>query len=217
MSIALPDIYRAVSTGSPTAPALAFGTGVISSIGPCLTTRAAVLRGLLAQRTGSARAMLAGAFVAGLLCAFGLIGTSASLWYRIAHASEFLYATLAGVLVLAGASAIAARASGIECRVKRRIRACAGGAFVSGAALGLLASPCCAPAIASIAGLAALNASHGIGIASVFCFGTGNAAPLVAAAAFDAPRLQRGAYREAAAIVNAGVLLSLGAYYAVLA
>jgi cytochrome c biogenesis protein CcdA len=73
--------------------------------------------------------------------------------------------------------------------------------------------------LASLAGVAMLDSTHWLGLATALCFAAGHVTPLLPAAVgmrmWHMP--ERVDWRTASEIVSGGVLLSLGAYYALLA
>lgn len=211
-------LSHALAGHSMAAPALAFTVGVITAVSPCVAIRVAAMRSLLSGTPGKRRLSVAGAFIAGLLCACMVITSSVSLWSRVAAASPWIYCILASGLAWVGLRALTtAGASHDGCASPHA--ASHGWAFVNGASLALVPSPCCTPVLASVAGLAMLNATHWLGLATALCFAAGHVAPLLpAATGLPAPRAVQGKnWKVASEIVSGGVLVSLGAYYAFLA
>lgn len=205
-----------------TAPALAFVAGLVTAAGPCLGTRLASVTALTAGLEGARRVAAAGTFVSGIVASYVLIGSSSALWWRIAHGASWTYAALAVGLGVCGIRALVQVGAQRSCAV----RACAprmaslGSAFLSGASFALVASPCCTPILATIAGVAAKAPSPFFGMGVAGAFALGHTAP-VFPALFGSGRLYAGLRRHSlqrpASIVAGGVVLALGGYYALLA
>lgn len=204
--------------GSLATLAAAFVAGLASSAGPCVAQRYAMLGALTGAAGWSERVRSSALFVAGLACVYASFGAVAS-W--LAHAvlwSTPIYRTIAALLVVNALRCVfipeppcgetAARANS------------RGGAFVLGAASALVVSPCCTPFAIAAATMASAGNAPLLGAAVLAVFAIGHGAPVVAAVTtfgglWRAWRLS--VPQSAASLVNGGVMLALGAYYAALA
>lgn len=199
--------------------AAAFVAGLVSSAGPCVAPRYLILGALTGTRTWREDARTAALFVSGLACVYAAFGAAAS-W--LAHAiawSTPIYVTLAATLTFCGLRSICT--VGRECRAESpRIGTPAGSAFVLGASSALVISPCCMPFVLGAVSAAAAASAPFVGAAMLATFSVGHAVPLVAASAAFGCLRRYARYRfptEAGSVVNGGLMLALGMYYAVLA
>jgi cytochrome c-type biogenesis protein len=212
------ELLNAVAGGSPIAPAIAFGVGIVTSAGPCLGPRLASLAGLAANARGAHRVRIVTAFVGGLCLSYTLIAASSALFSRVTALSMWVYAALAALLawnglrtLIVGERACVHGATGAG--------SC-GSAFVSGASFAFVASPCCTPIVASVAGIAGLNDAHWFGLGVAAAFALGHAVPVILASLGAAGARVVGlshAWRLPLSVVGGGVMLALGGYYALLA
>lgn len=210
-------LTRALVTHAPTAPAFAFAAGLLSSLGPCLTTRLAAIGGLVAGTTPARRVGLVAAFSGGILGASAAITCSAALLRHVVTASSLVYGIVAVAFGWYGLRALL-RCDSHAHRPVLSGRS-AGWAFLSGGALGMIASPCCTPVIASIAGLTMLDGGRWTALVTSAAFSIGHVSPVLAlgmSATRLPPRTSDG-FARCATVVTGGVLLSLGGYYAMLA
>ncbi len=219
MSDVVADFMRALSLRSAAAPGLAFGAGVVSSVGPCLGTRVASLSALIEEQSGMRRCLIVAVFVTGLVLSYMLIASCAALCVRTAVASRGIYTLLAaGLVIFALRSLLQQGTHACNHEIVGR-HASFGWAFFNGASLAFVASPCCTPVVASIAGLANSGTmSYTLAVAALFAIG--HALPLVAATACAArvsQTLRSEGWGTALRVMNGGVLLALGGYYALLA
>ena len=192
------DVASQLSSNPAAALPLLFGAGVLTSLTPCvypmIPITAAIVGGQsAAERAGTAIAsrwrplMLTGVYVVGLASVYaglgllaGLTGTmfgtvSANPWAFFAMANLLLIAALSmlGVLPVRVPSSILQRASnaGTGGRV--------GGAFIMGAASGLVAAPCSAPVMAAVLTWVSTTGSALLGFVYLFVFSLGMCTLLV--------------------------------------
>lgn len=201
--------------------ATAFGTGLASSVGPCVAPRVAAVMGFAAESVGGARFARIGAFVLGLCAGYVALGSIAGAVGGLGAYSSYAYAGLAGWLALSGIRTILAASHDRACDGSRAARtgSSLGTAFVAGSAFATVGSSCCGPLGAAVA----IGRYGGSGFAETVglmtAFALGHAAPVVAVAS-GSHRLARAgrAYFPAWAISTIGGALSLAlaGYYALL-
>lgn len=221
MTDPIAGLLRALAVQSPTAPALAFVVGVVTSAGPCVAPKIASVVGMSADATGRRRLAVGIFFACGLACAYALITVSASAFLRINAESRWIYLLLSGILVWQGIRAIV-RTGIHDCSPPLRsggsIRPSLCRALIAGASYAFVLSPCCTPFIASVAGIAtSLRPLYAAAIAAAYGFG--HAAPVLAGSllASHAWESLAGRMRGPLAVIGGGTMLALGGYYAILA
>ncbi|HUY42081.1 MAG TPA: cytochrome c biogenesis protein CcdA [Candidatus Dormibacteraeota bacterium] len=203
-------------------PALAFAAGVAGSVGPCFAARAASLTGLTSGARGVRRLVLVATFVVGIVASYVLIASSATLWFRIAMQSSWIYGALAFGLLIYGARGLA-RSNTHECcgaTMSAPAVRSIGCAFLSGASFAFVASPCCTPVLVAIAGVAAKASSPFFAAAVAAAFAIGHGMPLTLLTCRDSRicgLLHGEQWRRAASVVGGGVMVALAGYYALLA
>ncbi len=215
----LSDGLRAAATRSAAAYPLIALAGAATSVGPCVAPRALAVAAL-AHRAARPAPVIA-AFIAGVLGAYAAVAAGAGAVASLLGASHAAYALLAAALAVAGTITLA-RANGTQCDARAHHasrRSGLGGVALLGASSALVVSPCCAPAVAAIAGLtAASGRADGVALAAAFAFG--HALPLVAAGmagARVASGLRTIAAHQAPAIVSGTLMLALAAFYGAVA
>ena len=221
---------RAAATRSPLAYPLVFAAGVATSVGPCVAPRYVAVAALAnaARRPWH----VVGAFVAGLVGAYALLGLAAGALGTLWSTSGTVYLILAaglgagGILTLLRADPRdrhdhdhdhGGRRDGGRAK---RAQASAGGTFLLGASSAFVVSPCCTPVVAGIAGLTTLGGRTVEGVALLVAFALGHALPLLAAGVLGtriAALLARAAASSAPAVVAGTLMLALAAYYGALA
>lgn len=215
----MPDPIAAALTAAmqhrPFALAALFAAGIATSIGPCAAPRYVALAGLSAADRGKARLPLC--FAAGLVGAYAAFALAGAMLLRNVVSSPWLYGAICVVLGAGGIRAL--WQGGSSCCTSERGAAGSGGAFLMGASLALLASPCCLPAVF---GVVALAPQIGAGYAAVLlaAFAAGHiSTPLACACGMVrfAPRHPGATAQRALAAVSGTLLLALSAYYGALA
>jgi cytochrome c-type biogenesis protein len=202
------------------APPLAALAGIATSFGPCVAPRFVAVAALVAGRTGTARWKLLAAFAIGLCCAYALVGMTSGLLGRVAAQSAYMYAALALAFGLGGSIALVWTSHDVGRIAHAPGPASHGGALLLGASFALVASPCCTPIVAALAGIGAASANPWLGATTLGAFAFGHALPLVAAGMGSgrvADALRRWKLEPALATVGGALMLALGGYYALLA
>lgn len=189
-------------SGSPlVAIPLLFAAGVLTSLTPCvypmIPITAAIVGGQnLAATPGAAAlpalprwrtAALTGAYVLGLAAVYaglGLVAGMTGTMFGAVSSNPWAYFFMANLLMLASLSmfdVIPVRLPSIL--VQRASNAGTGGraagAFVMGAASGLVAAPCSAPVMAAVLTWVSVTQSAGLGFVYLFAFSIGMCALLV--------------------------------------
>lgn len=160
---------------------------------------------------------LAAAFCAGLLLGYASFAAAAWIFHDALQYSQSLYAALAAAFGAAALWPLLRPSCSHQVAVKPVSGA---GAMLLGLCLALVVSPCCAPVIVAVMAYAAASANVPHAAVLLVCYAAGHALPLLAlagaaqkcAAVFTALATAR-----TSVLVSSGVLLALGAYYAVLA
>lgn len=211
---------RAASMQNVWAAPLAFAAGAVSSIGPCVAPRFIAIAGLTAgkQRRQSAGALCG--FIGGLVSAYAALGAAASLLVRAGAFSTALYDLLAVALIAGGIQTLLREPQSCEHASQPGNGAGFGAAFLLGACFAFIVSPCCTPIVAVIAAYSAASGNVLFGAGILACFAAGHAVPL-ALTGVCAERLStllaRSNLQRAARTAGGGLMLAVGAYYAVLA
>lgn len=191
--------------------------GLASSVSPCAAARAAALCGIVRGSSGRERIVLVLAFAGGLGAACLAIVSSISLWRLVVHISSWAYAAISATLLWLGAKTLFGAQHSV-CRQQRLAPVSTGASFLTGAALGFVGSPCCMPVIAFLASMAAVSATRVDASVAAVCFTIGHVAPLLLTAKeMKVPRLLPGMTALSLDTIAGSVLISMGAYYALLA
>ena len=170
---------------------LLFAAGIATSLTPCIYPMIPITAGILggAAAGGQSRRRTVGltaAYVGGLALVYSLLGLLAGLTGSIFGAvssSPWAYFTMANLLLVAGGvmldlaplvvpTGIATWAAGLGGRSPA-------GAFAMGAASGLVAAPCGAPAFAAVLTFVAASRSSMLGLVYLLAFSLGLTALLV--------------------------------------
>jgi cytochrome c-type biogenesis protein len=186
-------------SGSPlTALPLLFGAGVLTSLTPCvypmIPITAAIVGGQSLGRDGAtlppARArtvLLTGAYVLGLATVYAGLGLLAGLtgtMFGAVSSNPWAYFTMANLLLLAALAMFDVIPVRLPASLMQRAATAgtggrAAGAFVMGAASGLVAAPCSAPVMAAVLTWVSSTQSAGLGFVYLFTFSLGMCALLV--------------------------------------
>lgn len=210
----------AVALRSPLAYPLVFAAGAVTSVGPCAAPRYVAVAALVNASRRPWR--IVGAFVAGLVGAYVVLGAVAGALGTVWAASGFVYAALAITLGIAGLWTLA-RGGAVDahdCARGTSARTSLGGTFLLGAASAFVVSPCCTPFAAGIAGLTIAGGHAVDGVALLAVFACGHALPVVAAGLVGSRIggvLRHVAASQAPPVVAGSLLLALAAYYGTLA
>ncbi len=194
----------------------AFIAGLATSIGPCVAPRYLALASLVAESDARQRWMRVTCFIVGLMLSYGLLATTASLLGAIFALSPFVYLALALSFLVFGLRALTTHeSSSHQCA-----RSSVGSAVLTGGALGLVFSPCCAPVVGMMASVAAASGSLAAALAATSAFALGHVAPLVALGVGlkigDRLRFPL-ALEGAMGTIGSGLALALACYYGILA
>ena len=195
----------------------AFAAGLGSSLGPCAASRYVALAALVSSTSGRGRWLQVASFIAGLLLCYALLAVTASLVGALIALSRFVYLGLALCFGILGLRTLT---NAQTCVQRRSADTSPGSAFITGGALGLVISPCCAPVIGIMATVAAASGSFRTGLLAGFAFMLGHISPLatVGIGLKIGERFRVGHAVEAAmSTVGGGLLLSLAFYYGILA
>lgn len=206
----------AASGGSAWTPLFAFAAGAMTAVGPCAAPRFVAIVGLTSGRTRTAALRRLGAFAVGTCAGYAAIASTLSLLRVLGAWSAIAYAVLAACF---GAAAIAHAFKETPHSCRRDVPASGSAAFLTGASLTLVASPCCAPVLVLLASVASFTLSVPMLIGSAAAFALGHVAPLLivgSSASGIARRFQAPGWSGALATVNTGLFLGLCAYYTVL-
>ena len=170
---------------------LLFGAGVATSLTPCIYPMIPITAGILggAGATGRSRgrtAVMTLAYVSGLALVYSLLGLLAGLTgtlFGTVSSNPWAYFTMANLLLVFGLAMLDV----VPVAAPRRLVAWAGrlagdsvgGVFAMGAASGLVAAPCGAPAFAAVLTFVAATGSAALGLLYLLAFSLGLTALLV--------------------------------------
>ncbi len=212
---------RAASVHSAWAIPIVFATGALSSVGPCVAPRFIAAAGLTGGRARRESSIVMLSFISGLVVAYAGFGAAASLVGKAAQFSTYIYYALATALAFAGGAALWGTAETHRCiHFKVRRSTGIGASFLLGASFALVVSPCCTPVVIAILAYTSASGDALYGSTLLAVFAVGHALPLLGVGfgvqqlgeLLAGPRL-----RAAASTASATLMLSLAAYYAVLA
>lgn len=202
---------------------LLFGAGLATSLTPCIYPMIPITAGILggagaAGRSRGRTARLTLAYVGGLAVVYSLLGLLAGLTgtlFGTVSSSPWAYLLMANLLLLFGLAMLDV----VPVAAPRRLVEWAarfagdsvGGVFAMGAASGLVAAPCGAPAFAAVLTFVAATRSAALGLLYLLVFSLGLTALLVvvglsSGVAASLPR----AGRWSAWVKRAGGVLMLG-------
>jgi thiol:disulfide interchange protein DsbD len=194
MLFALP-IAATLSDRPLAALVLVFTSGVLTSLTPCvypmIPITAAIVGGqsLGDTRRRPARVLaLTGAYVLGLALVYAGLGLFAGLsgtLFGAVSTSPWLYFAMANLLVIAALAMLDVIPVRVPQALLRRAATAgngerAAGAFIMGAASGLVAAPCGAPVMAAVLTWVSTTRSAALGFVYLFVFSLGMTALLVA-------------------------------------
>jgi thiol:disulfide interchange protein DsbD len=171
---------------------LLFAAGLATSLTPCVYPMIPITAGILggAGATGITRrrtAVLTGAYVAGLALVYALLGLLAGLTgslFGTVASSPWAFFVTGNLLLVFGLALLDVFTvnlpQGLASWAGRLGASSPGTAFVMGAASGLVAAPCGAPAFAAVLTFVAGTGSAVLGFIYLFVFSLGLTALLVA-------------------------------------
>lgn len=169
-----------------------FAAGIGTSLTPCVYPMIPITAGILggAGASGVSRgrtALLTGAYVVGLALVYSLLGLLAGLTgslFGVVASSPWAYFITGNLLLVLGLALLDVFTVNVPQRVAgwaaRLGAGSPGGAFTMGAASGLVAAPCGAPAFAAVLTFVAATGSAVLGFVYLFVFSLGLTALLVA-------------------------------------
>jgi cytochrome c-type biogenesis protein len=175
---------------------LLFGAGLATSLTPCvypmIPITAGVLSGLGTARPARGRALaLTLAYVAGLALVYSLLGLLAGMTgtlFGTVSSSPWAYFLTANLLLVFGLAMLDVFTVSAPARwaawAGRLVGDSPGAAFVMGAASGLVAAPCGAPAFAAVLTFVAGSGSPALGFLYLLTFSLGLTALLIAVGLF---------------------------------
>jgi cytochrome c-type biogenesis protein len=184
-----PDLVATLREQPLLAIPLLFGAGLATSLTPCvypmIPITAGVLSGLGAGRPARGRAgVLTLAYAAGLALVYSLLGLIAGMTgtlFGTVSSSPWAYFLTANLLLVFGLALLDVfTLSAPAAWAGRRVGDSPGAAFAMGAASGLVAAPCGAPAFAAVLTFVAGSGSAALGFFYLLAFSLGMTALLVA-------------------------------------
>ncbi|MBL0938446.1 MAG: sulfite exporter TauE/SafE family protein [Gemmatimonadaceae bacterium] len=233
----LTDISSQLSSSPAAALPLLFGAGVLTSLTPCvypmIPITAAIVGGQSSSdQTGDTKPSrwrplgLSLAYVLGLASVYAGLGLLAGLtgtMFGTVSSNPWAYFVMANLLMLAGLAMLDVIPVRVPSAIMQRA-ANAGtggrtaGAFVMGAASGLVAAPCSAPVMAAVLTWVSTTKSAGLGFVYLFTFSLGMCTLLlvVGLSAGSLSRLPRaGAWMLTVKKVFAFIMIAMAEYYLV--
>lgn len=217
------QIAEAMQAGGPWLVPLAFVAGLCTSLNPCVyPMMGAVVAYVWAQgeRVAWRTVAIGATFLLGLCFVYCVLGALGSLVAPLLGLTRTHWAFIAGGVCIA-AGVIMADIIRVEIpsfslapRYWDRLKGLPG-AFVLGALLGVVATPCATPPLAAILSVAAAKQAAVLGAALMFVYGVGHGLPTIAIglAAGRVSALQRFANRgRLLQVVGGWLLFALGVY-----
>lgn len=198
--------------------ATAFGAGVVSSFGPCVAPRFLAITSFMAGKKGTRRWVHAGIFIFGLCSSYVLLSSAVGTIVRSSAYSSLVYSLLGTGLTVAGiATVVRTQRCSLRCVPAGRVSY--GAPFMVGTLLATVASPCCGPLAAAVAGAGLAGQPAAWSYAVPAAFALGHATPLsVAALGWTGIETLLVRLPKAATQTVFGALtIALGSYYALLA
>jgi len=209
---------------------LLFGAGVATSLTPCIYPMIPITAGILggAGATGRSRgrtAVMTLAYVSGLALVYSLLGLLAGLTgtlFGAVSSNPWAYFVMANLLLVFGLAMLDV----VPVAAPRRLVTWAGrlagdsvgGVFAMGAASGLVAAPCGAPAFAAVLTFVGATGSAALGLLYLLAFSLGLTALLVVVGLSSGTLASLpGAGRWTAWVKRAGgvLLIAMAEYYLV--
>ena len=207
-----------------------FAAGLATSLAPCVYPMIPITAGLLggagaAGRSRGRTAVLTFAYVAGLALVYSLLGLLAGLTgtlFGTVSSSPWAYFAMANLLLLFGLAMLEV----VPVAAPRRLVEWAarltgdsvGGVFAMGAASGLVAAPCGAPAFAAVLTFVAATRSAALGLLYLLTFSLGLTALLVVVGLFSgavASLPRAGRWTQWVKRAGGVILLAMAEYYLV--
>lgn len=233
----LTDITAQLSGNPAAALPLLFGAGVLTSLTPCVYPMIPITAAIVGGQSSSEQAGITKAsrwrplglsmvYVVGLASVYAGLGLLAGLtgtMFGTVSSNPWAFFVMANLLMLAGLSMLDVIPVRVPAAIMQRA-ANAGtggrmaGAFVMGAASGLVAAPCSAPVMAAVLTWVSTTRSAGLGFAYLFVFSLGMCTLLVAVgvSAGTLNRLPRaGAWMLTVKKGFAFVMIAMAEYYLV--
>jgi thiol:disulfide interchange protein DsbD len=191
----LPEIGPLLSDQPVAALALAFVGGLLTSLTPCIYPMIPITAALVGgQSVGDARPnkrralILTFAYVLGLALVYALLGLLAGMsgtMFGAVSTNPWLHLAIANLLILAALAMLDVIPVRLPAALTARAASAgeggrAAGAFVMGAASGLVAAPCGAPVMVTVLTWVSLTKSALLGFLYLFVFSLGMCALLIA-------------------------------------
>ena len=184
---------------------MAFGSGVIASLTPCVYPMVPItvsIFGATGDNTSRVRgAMLSGAFVLGIAALFtpmGLISVFSGKLMGSALSNQWVILGLAALFTALASSMFGAFELALPSSMTNKLSTVGGvgfkGAFVMGLVMGLIAAPCTGPFLTGMLIVIAASKSYVLGAVALFAFAMGLGVIFFIAGAFGANLPKGGAW-----------------------
>jgi cytochrome c-type biogenesis protein len=231
------DLSAQLSSNPAAALPLLFGAGVLTSLTPCVYPMIPITAAIVGGQTPSEQSGVTVAsrwrplglsltYVVGLATVYAGLGLLAGLtgtMFGTVSANPWAYFTMANLLLLAGLAMLDVLPVRVPAALMQRAAGAGtggrvAGAFVMGAASGLVAAPCSAPVMAAVLTWVSTTGSALLGFAYLFTFSLGMCTLLVAVglSAGTLSRLPRaGAWMLTVKKGFAFVMIAMAEYYLV--
>jgi cytochrome c-type biogenesis protein len=233
----LTDITAQLSGNPAAALPLLFGAGVLTSLTPCVYPMIPITAAIVGGQSSSEQAGITKAsrwrplglsmvYVFGLASVYAGLGLLAGLtgtMFGTVSSNPWAFFVMANLLMLAGLSMLDVIPVRVPAALMQRAANAgtggrAAGAFIMGAASGLVAAPCSAPVMAAVLTWVSTTRSAGLGFTYLFVFSLGMCTLLVAVgvSAGTLSRLPRaGAWMLTVKKGFAFVMIAMAEYYLV--
>ncbi len=195
---------RALEKGPLYAALAAFAGGFVVSLTPCVYPMVAVTVSVFGAAQAKSRwqgAALSAAFVAGIigmLVPLGVIAGQSGAIFGSVLQSRWVVLGIAALFLVLASAMFGAFEMTLPAAITNRLAMVGGfgykGAFLLGAACGLIATPCTGPVLTGILTFIAKTRSSGLGAAAMTAFGLGLGVPFFAVGAFAVQLPKSGAW-----------------------
>jgi thiol:disulfide interchange protein DsbD len=215
---------QALAKGPLYAALAAFAGGFLASLTPCVYPMVAVTVSVFGAAQAKSRfqgASLSLAFVLGIIAMFvplGVIAGQSGMIFGSVLQSRWVVLGMAALFLTLSSAMFGAFEFALPAALTNRLAALGGigykGAFLLGAACGLIATPCTGPVLTGILAFIAKTRSSGLGAAAMTAFGLGLGVPFFVVGTFAVQLPKSGAWMVHVKSILGIVLVVVALHYA---
>lgn len=219
------DAFTAALAKGPLYAALAaFAGGFLASLTPCVYPMVAVTVSVFGAAQAKSRwqgASLSLAFVLGIIAMFvplGVIAGQSGMIFGSVLQNRWVVLGMAALFLVLASAMFGAFEMALPAALTNKLAEIGGigykGAFLLGAACGLIATPCTGPVLTGILAFIAKTRSSGLGAAAMTAFGLGLGVPFFAVGTFAVQLPKSGAWMVHVKSILGIVLVTVALHYA---